>query len=216
MELPTLTKIRWTLHLVLLLSLSVVLPHPALAQKLTAPQAVIQKVSDRLQTVLKQNRKSIKSNPEHVYGLVDRVLSPYINFHRVSYLVLGKNWKSASAGQRTRFSAQFKRLLIRTYSTAFSEFNNWGVQHLPMRMNSSDSDVSVRTKVTRSGASPVSVVYKMHREGGGWKVYDVRIDGISLVTNYRNSFNMEIRRGGMEGLIKRLTAMNQTGGRKKH
>ncbi|MEJ2529544.1 MAG: ABC transporter substrate-binding protein [Gammaproteobacteria bacterium] len=216
MESPTLTKIRWTLHLALLLSLVAVLPQPALAQKLTAPQAVIQKVSDRLQKVLKQNKKSIKSNPGRVYGLVDRVLSPHINFHRVSYLVLGKNWKSASSGQRSRFSAQFKRLLIRTYATAFSEFNNWGVQHLPMRKSSSANDVSVRTKVTRSGANPVSVVYRMHRERGGWKVYDVRIDGISLVTNYRNSFNMEIRRGGMEGLIKRLAAMNRTGGKKKH
>ncbi len=215
MELSTPTKIRWPLHLALLISLAVVLPHPALAQKLTAPQAVIQKVSDRLQAVLKQNRRSIKSNPERIYGLVDGALSPYINFHRVSYLVLGKNWKTASAGQRSRFSAQFKRLLIRTYATAFSEFNNWEVHHMPMSQSGSANDVSVRTKVTRSGASPVSVIYKMHREGGGWKVYDVRIDGISLVTNYRNSFNMEIRRGGMEGLIKRLTAMNHGGGRKK-
>ncbi len=215
MELSTPTKIRWPLHLALLLSLVVILPQPALAQKLTAPQAVIQKVSDRLQAVLKQNRKSIKSNPGRIYGLVDNALSPYINFHRVSYLVLGNHWKNASAGQRSRFSAQFKRLLIRTYATAFSEFNNWELRHMPMSQTGSASDVSVRTKVTRSGANPVSVIYKLHRERGGWKVYDVRIDGISLVTNYRNSFNMEIRRGGMEGLIKRLTAMNRAGGKQK-
>lgn len=215
MELSACTKIRWPLQLAVLLFLMAVLPQSVLAQKLTAPQIVIQNVSDRLQNVLKRNKSTIKSNPGRVYGLVNNVLSPHIDFYRVSYLVLGKNWKKASSGQRRRFSAQFKRLLIRTYATAFSEFNDWGVQHVPMSMNGSEKDVSVRTKVTRAGASPVSVIYRMHRGKGGWKAYDVKIDGISLVTNYRNSFNMEIRRGGMEGLIKRLIAMNNTGGGKK-
>lgn len=210
MELSACTKVRWPLQLTAWLFLVVVLPQPALAQKLTAPQEVIQRVSDRLQTVLKQNKNSIKSNPGRVYGLVDQILSPHINFHRVSYLALGKNWKAASSGQRSRFSAQFKRLLIRTYATAFIEFNDWGIKHVPMSLNGSEKDVTVRTKVSRSGASSVAVEYRMYGGKGGWKIYDVKIDGISLVTNYRNSFNMEIQRGGMEGLIKRLTAMNST------
>jgi phospholipid transport system substrate-binding protein len=209
MELFAFTKIRWPLHLTALLFMVMVLPQSASAEKLTAPQAVVQKISERMQKALKGKPKTSR-----VYGLVNRIIVPYVNFNMVSKRALGKAyWNKASSGQRRRFSSQFKKVLVRTYGSAFASYNNWEMQHLGTK--SSGKSVAVSTRVTPSGSSSVNVSYLMYRGGGGWRVYDIYIAGVSLAKSHSASFQRIVKTSGMEGLIKRLSAMNRTGGGKK-
>ncbi|WP_428606322.1 MlaC/ttg2D family ABC transporter substrate-binding protein [Sedimenticola sp.] len=194
----------------MLLMLLVCLPLAVAAEELTGPQQVIQRISDQLQQVLMDNQQQLQDDPALVYRLANDVLVPNIDFGHVSSLVLGKYWRRATDEQKQAFSRQFQRLLVRTYSTAFKEFQGWEISYTPLRMNEGDDDVAVHTQVKRTGAPPVDVVYRMHIKDGDWKAYDVKIEGISLVTNYRTSFAKEVRRSGMRGLIDRITELNDS------
>ena len=205
MELSTLAKSRLPIHLVALFFLLLILPvrQEVQAAKLSAPQAVIQKLSDRMQRALKG-----KPSPSRVYGLVNKILVPYVNFHMVSKRALGKKyWNKASSGQRSRFASQFKRMLVRTYGTAFSSYNSWKMQHVGT--SGKGRSVAVRTRVKPSGASSVNVVYLMYRGKGGWRAYDIIISGVSLAKSHKASFQGIVKRKGMEGLIKQMRAMNR-------
>ncbi len=205
MELSTLTKSRLPIHLVALFFLLLILPvqQEVHAGKLSAPQAVIQKLSDRMQRALKG-----KTSPGRAYSLVNRILVPHVNFHMVSKRALGKRyWNKASSSQKSRFSAQFKKMLVRTYGTVFSSYNSWKMKHLGTK--GKGKSVAVRTRVKPSGAGAVSVVYLMYRGKGGWRAYDIIISGVSLAKSHTASFQGIIKRKGMEGLIKEMAAMNR-------
>ena len=180
----------------------------AMATKVAAPQQVIQDVSSQLLELLEQEKALLKQDPARVYALANDVLVPHVDFSRVSNLVLGKHWKRANSEQKERFSSQFQRLLVRTYSTTLSEFTGWDVRYLPVRMNTGDVSAVVHTEVMRTGAEPVDVIYQMHKNGDRWMAYDIKIDGISLVSNYRNSFSRQVRQQGLDALIDHLTNMN--------
>jgi phospholipid transport system substrate-binding protein len=209
MEISLIKRIGYLLISLFFLCAGTVAVSPLHAGDLSEPQQVIQQISDQLMTVLERDREQMKSDPTHVYRLANEILVPRVDFSRVSGLALGKHWRRASDEQKAQFSEEFRRLLVRTYATAFHEFDTWEIKHIPVRMKSGDSNVTVRTKVIRPGASPVSVVYRMRQGQDSWKAYDVTIEGVSLVTNYRNSFSKEIRLRGMDGLISRLVNMNE-------
>lgn len=194
----------------MLLAWLICLPLAAQAAELSGPQQVIQRISDELQQILVNNPQRLQDDPAFVYQLANDVLVPHVDFGHVSSLVLGKYWRRATDEQKQAFAKQFQRLLVRTYSTAFREFQGWEISYMPLRMNEGDSDVAVHTQVSRTGAPPVDVVYRMHIQDGDWKAYDVKIEGISLVTNYRTSFAKEVRRSGMQGLIQRITELNDS------
>ncbi len=194
------------LWLALLVPLAVV----SQEQQLQPPQLVIQDISDQLAAILKRDREKLQSDPAYVYRLANEVLVPHVDFARVSSLVLGKYWRRAKPAQREAFTREFRRLLVRTYSTAFREFDNWQIRHMPLTLKPGEDDVSVRTQVLRGDGRPVDVVYRMHRKDGDWMAYDVKIEGISLVTNYRSSFNKEVRRGGLDRLIRRISELNES------
>lgn len=172
------------------------------------PEQIIQSLSDRLRDVLEQDRERIKTDRAYVYQLADEIVAPHVDFDRVSSLALGKHWRRATPEQKAEFVHQFQRMLVRTYATAFHEFGEWSIRFLPQREGKSASKIMVRSEVLRPGAPPASVNYRMHHKDGAWKAYDVVIEGVSLVTNYRNSFSREVRRGGMDALIERITSMN--------
>jgi len=172
------------------------------------PEYIIQSLSDRLRDVLEQDRERIKTDRAYVYRLADEIVAPHVDFDRVSSLALGKHWRRATPEQKAEFVHQFQRMLVRTYATAFHEFGEWSIRFLPQREGKNASKIMVRSEVLRPGAPPASVNYRMHHKDGTWKAYDVVIEGVSLVTNYRNSFSREVRRGGMDALIKRITSMN--------
>jgi len=177
------------------------------AAELSAPQQVIQDTSNEIKLLLKRDRDLLASDPAYVYKMVDEVLVPHFDLNRIAGLVLGRYWKRASAEQKETFKHEFKRMLVRTYATAFNELDDWDINFLQTRTGKKPNDVMVRTKISRNGP-PVAVDYRMRDKGEGWKVYDVKIEGMSLVTNYRSSFNRLIRTGGMNGLLTHLADSN--------
>jgi phospholipid transport system substrate-binding protein len=184
---------------------------PALADDgaLTPSQKVIQETSDQLQRNLQ--RPEVKSDFNKATGIVDTIIEPHIDFDRVSIMVLGKYWKTATPAQRERFKAEFRRLLVRTYTTAFTEYSDWKISYLPSTQESGEDKTLVRTQILQSGAQPVMVNYRMVNTKGKWKVYDVLIEGVSLLQNYRTSFTNQIGDGGsLDQLIADLAKRNDT------
>jgi len=174
---------------------------------LLPPQQVIQKTSDQLQVTLQ--KPEYKSDFRKATTLVDQIIQPQIDFERVSALVLGKLWRTASPDQKARFKKEFRMLMVRTYTTAFTEYSDWKIRYLPLEMNPSDTNVMVRSEILQSGARPVGVSYRMILEGSQWKVYDVLIGGASLLQNYRDSFTEEVARtGSLDQLITHLSERN--------
>lgn len=172
---------------------------------LSPPQQVIQKTSDELQSTLQT--AEMRNNVEKAREFVQTVLEPHTDFGRFSALVLGKHWKKASADQKSRFKKEFKGLLVRTYATAFTEYSDWEIRYLPLRTNSDDKKVVVKTEVLQPGAAPVSISYRMINKKGEWKVYDIIIEGISLIKNYRTSINNDIKStGSLDSVIDKLAA----------
>ena len=176
---------------------------------LTPAQKVIKQTAVQLQQNLQ--RPEMKKDFARATALVDSIIEPVIDFDRVSVLVLGKYWKTATPEQKNRFKTEFRRLLVRTYTTAFTEYADWNIRYLPSQGEAGADKTMVRTEILQSGAQPVAVNYRMVNAKGTWKVYDVLIEGISLLQNYRTSFTNQIAEGGsVEQLIKDLTVRNDT------
>jgi phospholipid transport system substrate-binding protein len=175
---------------------------------LTPPQQVVEAVSEGLRQVLREDRDLLDKDPQYVYRLVDELLVPNVDVVRVSALVLGPVWREATPSQRDAFAEQFKRMLVRTYATAVNELSEWQIQYLPIRMEPDQDKVLVRTRIMRAGGEPVSVDYRMARRGERWLAYDVSIDGVSLLVNYRSNFVRLAREKGIDGLIQDLAQHN--------
>lgn len=179
------------------------------AEPLTAPQLVIQHTSEELQKNLQ--KPEYKQDFAKATRLVDKILEAHVDFDRVSMLILGKFWKTATPDQQTRFKKEFRTLLVRTYTTAFTEYADWTIRHLPLKLAEGENKAVVRTEVLQPGAKPVKVDYRMVDLQNDWKVYDVLIEGISLVQNYRTSFTNEISQtGSLDQLITELTQRNSS------
>lgn len=198
----------WQPLLGALFALWLLLPTIVLADVQGEPEGVIRSLSEQLRDVLQKDRDRIRTDQGYIFQLADEILAPHVDFDRVSSLALGKHWRRATPEQKVEFIYQFQRMLVRTYATAFHEFGEWSIEFLPRHDGGDPKRVVVKTEVTRPGAPPASVNYRMHFKDGDWKAYDVVVEGISLVTNYRSSFSKEIRKGGMAGLIKRITGLN--------
>ena len=184
------------------------------AEPVDEPVRVVQSTADTVLGTLRQQRVTLQAEPAKVYRLVDELLVPHVDFARLSSLVLGRHWRTASPDQRERFSSEFKRLLVRTYATGLLELDTWEIRYPPQRVAADADDVVVHSELMRSGAQPVPVDYRMYRANGRWRVYDVSIDGVSFASTYRNSFDAEVRQVGIDGLINRLGELNaqRTGG----
>jgi phospholipid transport system substrate-binding protein len=124
-------------------------------------------------------------------------------------MVLGKHWNRASPEQQEAFQREFRSLLLRTYATALSKYRNQTIDYKPLRSQPGDTDVTVKTEILQPGGQPVAVDYALEKSGDNWKVYDIVIEGVSLVTNYRSQFSNEIKQSGMDGLIQKLAAKNK-------
>jgi len=176
------------------------------ATELLPPQQAIQVASAQLQEKLQD--KSFTKDFMKITQYVNQVINPYTDFERIAALVLGKAWKSATDDERERFKHEFQTLLVRTYSRAFVEFKEWSVRFLPLEMEQGATKVLVKTQVLQPGIQPIGVDYRMALADGQWKAYDIMIEGVSLVTNYRTTFSNEMQSRGslnaiIEGLVKR-------------
>lgn len=166
----------------------------AISADLSAPQIAIESTSNKLKDKLQD--ESFTKDFAQINIFVDNVINPHVDFNRISALVLGKLWKKATKEEKLRFKEEFKRLLIRTYSRAFLEFKDWSVRFLPLKMKEDTRKVIVKTEILQPGIQPLSVNYRMVLSRGEWKVYDIMIEGVSLVTNYRTSFKNEVKKSG--------------------
>jgi phospholipid transport system substrate-binding protein len=174
-----------------------------------APDVLAKSTTLDVISIIKQDKDIQAGNTRKVLDLVEAKVLPHFDFNRMTMLAVGKNWKSASAAQQQSLAKEFQTLLVRTYSNSLTNYKNQVIEFKPLKMQPADTEVTVRTEVIQSGTRPVPIDYSMEKTPNGWKVYDVIVDGVSLVTNYRGSFNTQVRQGGIDGLIQSLTEKNK-------
>ena len=177
------------------------------AQAADNPREVVQQASREMLSALRANQATLEQNPEAIYELVRDILLPHFDFQRMSQWVMGTHWRQASPAQREEFVERFRTLLVNTYGKALLGYSNETVV-FPETAPPSGDDVTIRSEVTQSGAAPIPITYRMHNRDGNWKVYDVTVEGVSLVTNYRSQINSLVRREGIDGMLQKLSAEN--------
>ena len=178
----------------------------AIAQE--APDAMVKRVSQEVLTIIKSDPKVQAGDQARIREVVETKLLPNFDFERLTALAMGRNWRQATPEQQKQLVEQFRTLLVRTYSGALTQYRDQTMDYKPLRADANATEVTVRTEVVRQGQAPVPIDYSMAKGASGWKVYDVIVGGVSLVTNYRDEFNEQIKSGGIDGLIKTLQAKN--------
>lgn len=176
------------------------------------PNEFVEQVALQALDVLKQDQDALRGNIGAVNRIVDLYVLPYVDFQRTTRLAAGKYWRDATPEQRNALADAFRGTLTRTYSGALSQVDNsTHVTMMPFRGDAAQNDVVVRSRITpHRGAEPVQVDYRLNRTPEGWIIYDLNVEGIWLIENYRNQFAQEIAKGGMDGLIQALQQRNTT------
>lgn len=173
-----------------------------------APDALVKRTAEDVLEIVKTDKDIQAGNQDKIYALAEEKILPNFNFDRVSRLVLGKNWTKATPEQKTAFQGEFRSLLLRTYATALSKYKNQVIEYKPLRMVDGANTATVKTQILQPGGQPIAVDYTLAKETEAWKVYDIVIEGVSLVTNYRGQFSTEVRQNGLDSLIKKLADKN--------
>jgi phospholipid transport system substrate-binding protein len=173
------------------------------------PDQLVKKTADDVIEVIKNDKDIQAGNQQKIFALAEEKILPNFDFEKVSRLVLGKNWTNATPEQKTAFQAEFKTLLLRTYATALSKYKNQTIEYKPFRMEAGADTATVKTAIQQSAGDPISVDYSLGKKADDWKVFDIVIEGVSLVTNYRSQFAQEIRQNGLDSLTKKLADKNK-------
>ena len=170
-----------------------------------AADALIKQTSEKVLSALDKNSKDYEEDPDKIYQLVNDIILPHLDFKAMSRLALGKNWRKATDDQQLRFVDAFKDMLIRTYSKSLTEYAGQKIEFLPYLPPAEGKKVVVvKTQIKQDTGPVIPIDYKLRIKNDIWKVYDIKIDGISLVTNYRSSFASDVNKVGMDGLIEKL------------
>jgi len=180
----------------------------AIAQDV-APDVLVKGVVEDVTSIIRQDKDIRAGNTKKTVALVEEKVLPHFNFPHMTALAMGANWRKATPDQQRLVIDQFRTLLVRTYSTALSSYRDQAIEFKPLRAHPTDTAVVVRSQVKQSGTEPVSIDYSLEKTPDGWKVYDVAIGGVSLVTTYREAFANEVRDTGVDGLIKSLSEKNR-------
>ena len=178
--------------------------------EITAPDALVKTVTLEVVDIIQKDKDIQKGDRKKVMALIETKVLPHFNFQAMTSSAVGRNWDKASAEQKARLVEEFMTLLVRAYSSALSAYSNQKFDFRPLRAKPTDTDVTVNVRVLQSGAQPVTIDYDMEKRPNGWKVWDVRVAGISLVANYRTEFDNLVRERGVDGLIKALQAKNNS------
>lgn len=188
-----------------LLFLAMFMSAVAMAAEPPSPEAVVEATAERVFTVLRENRARLKDEPKILYALVDEVILPLVDFEAMARLVLGPNWRTATPDQRSRFVKSFREMLVRTYTTQLVDYADKRVVVQPGRRPAGETTAIVYSEVLIGEGRPnLPVSYSMRFVDGRWRVYDLTIEGLSFVKNFRTSFDTEIREKGLDALIVRL------------
>ncbi len=181
----------------------------ALAVASPSPQQIVQDTAQQTIQALRTNRDAIRQDPGKIFDVVDQIVLPHFDFKAMSEWVLGINWRKASDAQRTRFTEEFQKLLVNTYAHALRQYSNEEVIVQPMRPGAVRANQAIVSTVIQGGnGAPIPIDYHMLREGDDWKVYDLDIDHMDLVLNYRESFGEQIKNDGLDALIASLAKHN--------
>lgn len=174
------------------------------------PQDMIKATSTQVLAAIASQRDNFSQNPAELYKLVDELVLPHFDFEHMTDLALGKYRRSTSEADKQELIKAFQELLVRTYSKALLQYQDQKIEYQPMQGDLSKGDVTVRTQIEQQGGFPIPLNYSVSNDKGDWKVYDISVDGVSLVTNYRSSFAREIKNGGVPALIKTLQQRNES------
>ena len=176
-----------------------------------APDLLLKTLTLEVLSIIKQDKEIQAGNPAKVADLVETRILPLFDFTRMTQLAVARNWRLATPEQQKALTAEFKTLLVRTYSTALSNYRDQAIEFKRLRAAPGDTDVTVKSVIRQAGTEPLTMDYDMEKIAAGWKVYDIKIDGVSLITTYRETFAGKVREGGMEGLLKSLANKNRQG-----
>ena len=184
----------------------------AMAQEATAPDVLVKNVTNEVLDIVRKDKDIQSGNTKKAIELVEAKVLPHFNFMRMTQLAMARDWRQANAAQQKTLTDEFRLLLVRTYSKALTEYKNQTIDFKPFALKPADTEVRVRTEIKQSGAGKnIELDYFLEKSPTGWKVFDIEVGGISLVTNYRDSFASEVRNNGIDGLIKTLQAKNKSG-----
>lgn len=183
----------------------------ALAQEL-APDVQVKNITMEVIGILKQDKDIQAGNSRKIAQLVETRILPHFNFARMTQIAVAVNWRRATPEQQKALTEEFKTLLVRTYSNALSLYRDQTIEFKPLRMRPDDVEVTVKSDIRQTGAQPVTLDYEMAKTPSGWKVFDVKVSGVSLITNYREDFAAQARESGIDGLIKMLVSKNRGAG----
>ncbi len=203
--------VAWTATALLAVSVSL----PLQAEEKHPAESLVTDTTNKVLERLRKDKAELEKDKSKIYPLVQELILPHFDFEKMSIWVLGKNWRKADAQQQKTFTAEFQNLLVRTYSTALLEYTDQKIDFLPFHAADGDRKVTVKTRIVQGGgASDIPLNYSLYlNKQGQWKVYDITVDGISLVTNYRTSFATEVQQGGIPKLLTKLAEMNQNAGK---
>lgn len=175
-----------------------------------SPDAMVKKVTDDVLTIVRQDKDIQNGNTRKAIELVEARVLPNFNFQRMTALAMGRDWSKATPEQKKRLVEEFKTLLVRTYSNALTAYKDQSVRYKPSKVLNDGNEVVVKTEIVQPGGKPIQLDYSLEKQAdNGWKVYDVIVAGVSLVTNYRDTFNQEVRANGVDGLIQMLATKNK-------
>lgn len=178
------------------------------AEAIESPSVFLERTTNQVIKILQDDQELLQKEPERVYVIVDDYILPHLDDVTKAKLALGKNWKKATKEQKLEFVVAFKDLLVRTYSKSLVEFKDQQINYFPVKLPEDAHKASVKAEVIQPGGPSIPLAYRVRIKNNAWKVYDIKIDGISLVTSYRGTFTQEIRKSGIDGLLKYLHDKN--------
>ena len=179
----------------------------ATAQEL-APDQLVQKITDEVLAAIKSDKQLAAGDKQKAIKLAEEKVLPYIDFEQATRLAVGRAWSQASAEQKKRLVGEFRNMLVRTYSNAISAYQGQTLKVMPARGKQDPEDTVVRTQFVRAGGQPLPIEFHMRQADKTWKVYDIVVEGVSLVMTYRSEFDAVVKQEGIDGLLKRLAQKN--------
>lgn len=184
---------------------------PVLAQaNIMPPDKLIHQITQETYLYVNQDSSLQKGDPTKLIEWAEKSILMYFDFNRMTRLAVGKDWRQTTPEQKKQLIQEFRRLLVRTYANAFISVNkNQTIEYKPFKMTGDENEVIVKTLVVKPGAKPLDVNFSLEKGADSWKVYDIAVAGVSLITNYRDSFAQEINANGVDGLIKMLAEKNR-------
>ena len=177
------------------------------------PQQMVRETGDKVLAEVTARKAELEARPELIYPLVESTVLPHFDFREMSQSALGRFWRDASEDQKAGITREFRELLVRTYASALLGYSGQQIEYLPAQFPADATNVMIPTRITSAGAPPVPINYRLKLEDSKWMVYDVVIDGVSLITNYRSQFAAVVRRNGIDGLIATLADKNRQVGK---